>query len=69
MAISDDAQNKAEDLAGRAKEAAGAVAGDDDLKKEGKADQAEADFKQKAADAAEKVKEGVDSVKDKLTGK
>ncbi|WP_018180702.1 CsbD family protein [Jongsikchunia kroppenstedtii] len=68
MAISDDAQNKAEDLAGRAKEAAGAVTGDDDLKNEGKGDQAEADVKQKVADAADKVKEGVDTVKDKLTG-
>ncbi|NMO03674.1 CsbD family protein [Gordonia sp. TBRC 11910] len=68
MAIADDARNKVDDLKGRAKEAAGAATGDDDLKNEGKADQGLADAKQKVADAADKVKEGVDSIKDKLTG-
>lgn len=46
-----------DDAKGRVKEAAGAVTGDDDLKREGKADQAGA----KVKDAAEKV---VDKVKD-----
>jgi uncharacterized protein YjbJ (UPF0337 family) len=68
MGIADDAKNKAQDFKGRAKEAAGDVTGDDDLKSEGKADQGIADAKQKVADAADKVKEGVDNVKDKLTG-
>lgn len=42
---------------GRVKEAAGALTGDKDLKREGKVDQ-----------AAGKAKDAVDSVKDKLTG-
>ncbi len=41
---------------GKAKEAAGTVTGDDDLKNEGKADQ-----------AAGKVQDAADSVKDKFT--
>ncbi|GAA4385505.1 CsbD family protein [Tsukamurella soli] len=68
MGITDDAKNKADDLKGRAKEAAGSVTGDDDLKSEGQADQGIASAKGKVADAADKVKEGVDNVKDKLTG-
>ncbi|MCD9624492.1 CsbD family protein [Rhabdothermincola salaria] len=43
---------------GRAKEAAGDITDDDDLKREGKADK-----------ATGKVKDAVDSVKNKLTGK
>lgn len=46
---------------GRAKEAAGALTDNDDLKREGKADQAGAKVKE-AADKA------VDAVKDKLSG-
>jgi uncharacterized protein YjbJ (UPF0337 family) len=42
---------------GRIKEAAGDLTGDDDLKNEGKADK-----------VGGKVKDAVDSVKDKLTG-
>ncbi len=68
MGLADDAQNKAEDLKGRAKEATGAAIGDDDLKSEGQADQGLAAVKEKATEVAEKVKDGIDSVKDKLTG-
>ncbi|MET9198821.1 CsbD family protein [Gordonia sp. NPDC003585] len=68
MAISDDAKNKAEELKGRGKEAAGSLTGDEDLKNEGKADQGVAQGKQKIADAADAVKGKVDDVKDKLTG-
>jgi uncharacterized protein YjbJ (UPF0337 family) len=46
---------KLEDLKGRTKEAAGDITDDDELKREGKLDQASA-----------KVKEGVDKVKDKI---
>ena len=46
-----------DDAKGRAKEAAGAITGDDDLKKEGKADQVAGD-----------VKDAVDTVKDKAAG-
>ncbi|WP_078312369.1 MULTISPECIES: CsbD family protein [unclassified Mycobacterium] len=68
MGITDDAQNKFDDLKGRAKEAAGSVTNDDDLKAEGQAEQGIASAKQKIAEAADKVKEGVEAVKDKLTG-
>ena len=68
MGIADDAKNKVEDLKGRAKEAAGAATGNDDLKAEGRADQGIAAAKDKIADAADKVKEGVDAIKDKLSG-
>ncbi|SIR98421.1 CsbD family protein [Williamsia sterculiae] len=68
MGISDDAKNKAEDLKGRGKEAAGSLSGDDNLKNEGKGDQASAEGKQKLTDAADAVKGKVDDVKDKLTG-
>ena len=68
MGISDDAQNKAEDLKGRAKEAAGAVTGNDDLKNEGKADQGLAQVKEKVSEVADKVKDGVDDIKNKLSG-
>ena len=47
---------------GRVKEAAGSLTGDQDLKNEGKVDQASGDIKDKVTGA-------VDSVKEKLTGK
>ncbi|MEP9393073.1 CsbD family protein [Gordonia sp. VNK1] len=68
MALSDDAKNKAEDLKGRGKEAAGSLTGDEDLKAEGQGDQAVAEGKQKISDVADAVKGKVDDVKDKLTG-
>ncbi len=68
MALDDDLKNKAEDLKGRGKEAAGSLTGDEDLKNEGKADQAIAEGKQKLADVAEGVKGKVDDIKDKLSG-
>jgi uncharacterized protein YjbJ (UPF0337 family) len=46
-----------DDVKGRAKEAAGAVTGDDNLKNEGKADQ-----------VTGKIKNAIDEVKDKITG-
>lgn len=45
-----------DDMKGRVKEAAGDLTDDPDLKREGKLDQAEG-----------KVKEGIDSVRDKLS--
>jgi uncharacterized protein YjbJ (UPF0337 family) len=45
---------------GRIKEAAGSLTGDDDLKNEGKADQAKASVKDKIDRAAEKVKGALD---------
>ena len=60
MGFDDKVDNKGEELKGRAKEAAGSVSGDDELKNEGRADQAESSVKQ----AGEKVKDAVDDVKD-----
>jgi len=60
MGIDDKTENKAEDLKGRAKEAVGSVTGDDELKSEGRADQAESSVKQ----AGEHVKDAVSDVKD-----
>jgi uncharacterized protein YjbJ (UPF0337 family) len=48
--------NSAEDFKGRAKEAAGDLTDDDDLKNEGKVDQASAKVKDVADDAVDKVK-------------
>ena len=53
--------HKTDEVKGRAKEAAGAVTGDEELKNKGKADQA-------AASVNEKVEGAVDKVKEKLTG-
>jgi uncharacterized protein YjbJ (UPF0337 family) len=52
---------------GRAKEAAGDLTDDDDLKRQGKQDQAGAKVKDLAEDAKDKVEDAVDSVKDKLS--
>jgi uncharacterized protein YjbJ (UPF0337 family) len=53
--------HKTDEAKGRAKEAAGAITDDKDLKNEGKADQA-------AASVKDKVEGAVDKVKDKFTG-
>ena len=47
---------KTDEIKGRAKEAPGAVTGDDDLKHEGKVDQAVADVKKTVDGVADKVK-------------
>lgn len=49
---------KTDELKGRAKEAAGAVTDDDNLRKEGKTDQAVGKTKQKVEHAIDKAKEG-----------
>ncbi|MEV5000623.1 CsbD family protein [Nocardioides sp. LML1-1-1.1] len=53
MGFTEKAKNAAEDLAGKAKEAAGKVTGNDELEAEGKADQAKSS-----------LKDGVEDVKD-----
>ncbi len=60
MGLDDKISNKADDVKGRAKEATGAATGDDDLKHEGRGDQAESSVKQ----AGEKAKDAVSDVKD-----
>jgi uncharacterized protein YjbJ (UPF0337 family) len=54
-----------EELKGRAKEAAGAATGDEDLKRQGKKDQATSKAKQKVREAEEKVEELIDRARDK----
>ena len=53
MGIADKAKNAARDIAGKAKEVAGDVTNNDELKAEGKKDQTAADVKQ----AGENVKD------------
>jgi uncharacterized protein YjbJ (UPF0337 family) len=53
MGLADKAQNKAEELKGDGKEAAGRATDDDELVAEGKTDQAKGNLKQ----AGEKVKD------------
>jgi uncharacterized protein YjbJ (UPF0337 family) len=60
MGFDDKAENKGQDLKGRAKEAVGSVTGDDEMKNEGRGDQAESSVKQ----AGEKAKDAVGDVKD-----
>jgi uncharacterized protein YjbJ (UPF0337 family) len=53
MSGTDKANNKIEDLGGKAKEGLGKVTGDRDTENEGKADQAKSSLK----DAGEKIKD------------
>lgn len=53
MGIADKAKNKAEDLAGKAKEVVGDATNNEDLKAEGKKDQTKSSVK----DAGENVKD------------
>ena len=56
---------KTDDLKGRAKEAAGDLSGNDDLQREGKADQTKGKVKEKVDDAKNWVEDKVDKVTDK----
>ena len=58
---------KSDDVKGRAKEAAGALSGDKDLKREGKRDQMGATIKAKIENAKESLEDAVDKAKDKLS--
>ncbi|PPF46758.1 CsbD family protein [Pseudoclavibacter sp. AY1F1] len=66
MGIDDRIQNKSEDFGGRAKEAAGAVSGNEELKAEGRSDQAKAGFKDKVEDVKDAAREGLDNLKRKI---
>jgi uncharacterized protein YjbJ (UPF0337 family) len=57
------ADEKVDDLKGRAKEAAGDLTGNQDLQREGKADQAGASVKDKVNKVANAVKDRVDKLK------
>ena len=64
MGFDDKTGNKMDDLGGKAKEGVGKVTGNDELKSEGKTDQAKSSLKE----GAREVKEGLEGVKDSLTG-
>ena len=53
---------KRDETKGRMKEAAGALTGDDDLKREGKMDRAGATVKEKTNDAVDRTKDAVNDV-------
>ncbi|MDO4928277.1 MAG: CsbD family protein [Corynebacterium sp.] len=57
-----DLENKAEDFAGKAKEAVGGATDNDDLKNEGKADQVKSDVKDAVSDAGDKIKDVANDV-------
>jgi uncharacterized protein YjbJ (UPF0337 family) len=58
--------NRADDVKGRIKEATGALTDNDDLKREGKRDQAASTAKDVVDKASDKIEHGIDAVKDKL---
>ena len=58
-------ESKWDEVKGRAKEAAGSVSDDDDLKREGKVDQAKSSVKEKVDDVKHKAGDLVDKVADK----
>ncbi len=58
------ANEKIDDLKGRAKEAAGDLTENDDLKREGKVERAAADVKEKGSDAVDKVRDKVKDLTD-----
>ncbi|MEM1332730.1 MAG: CsbD family protein [Actinomycetota bacterium] len=62
-----DIDTTIDDLKGRAKEAAGAATGNEELKDEGAADQQAAEAKGKVDEVADKVKGAVDDVKNKFS--
>lgn len=62
MGTDDRLENKAQEVAGRGKEAAGAAMDDQSLKDEGKADQGKAKLKNKVEDAKDKVSKKVDDI-------
>jgi uncharacterized protein YjbJ (UPF0337 family) len=60
--MADDLKHKAEEMKGRAKEAAGDLTDNDDLKQEGKGDKAAAKIKQAGDSLSDKVDDAVDKI-------
>ncbi len=67
MAFADDAQNKADELKGAAKQKAGEVTGDRHLQAEGFVEKTAAKVKQAASDAAESVRDAAEALRDKVS--
>ena len=68
MSLEDKIKNTAEDVAGKAKEGVGDVAGDEQLKAEGKVEQASASAKDALADAKDAASKEAGKVADKAKG-
>lgn len=68
MGASDRISNAAEDAKGKAKEGIGEATDNDNLKNEGKVDQAKGQAKNVAEDAKDKASEAVKNVTDKVSG-
>ena len=62
MGLDDKIKNAAEDATGKAKEAAGDATNNDQLKGEGKTDQAKASVKDAAENAKDKISEGINKI-------
>ena len=60
-------ESKADRAKGRLKEAGGDLTGDRELRREGQADQAGADVKEKVEQAKDKATDAIDAAKRKLT--
>ncbi|MET9486451.1 CsbD family protein [Nocardia sp. NPDC006630] len=66
MSLNDKIGQKAQEVGGKAKEAAGNITGDDDLRAEGKADQIESGLEKAVDEVKDAVGGAVKAVKDKL---
>ena len=55
-----------DDIKGRIKEAAGALTDNDDLKREGKTDQAAGSVKEGLDKVRDKIEDGIDAIKDRI---
>jgi uncharacterized protein YjbJ (UPF0337 family) len=55
-------------IAGRAKQAGGAVTGDDSLKREGERDERKGEVKEGVNDAVDTAQDKLDDLKDKVSG-
>jgi uncharacterized protein YjbJ (UPF0337 family) len=62
-------ESKRDDVKGRAKEAIGALSDDDELRREGRADQKGAAVKKTVDEIADRAKEAVDKFKNAVTHK
>ncbi|WNV88440.1 CsbD family protein [Umezawaea sp. Da 62-37] len=63
MSLGDKISNKAEEFGGKAKETAGDATGNEELKAEGRTDQASAGLKNVVEDVKDAVGEGIGKIK------
>lgn len=71
MSFGDDISNKAKDLGGQTKEKFGEATGNEDLERDGQAQQGEAaadSIKDKVGEAFDKVKDGAEEAGEKASG-